>query len=45
MRLPLLDAGSRACASCHGPCCLEHVVPLGGFDPNGLINTTTSPQP
>jgi Fe-S-cluster containining protein len=32
MRLPVLDAGSRACASCHGPCCLAYIVPINGFD-------------
>jgi Fe-S-cluster containining protein len=31
-RLPVLDAASRACLSCHGPCCLEHVVPVSGYD-------------
>jgi len=31
-RLPVLDAASRACLSCHGPCCFEHVVPITAYD-------------
>ncbi len=31
-RLPVLDAASRACLSCHGPCCFEHTVPISGYD-------------
>lgn len=28
----MLDASSRACLSCHGPCCFEYTVPISGFD-------------
>jgi Fe-S-cluster containining protein len=31
-RLPVLDAASRICLSCHGPCCFEHAVPVTGYD-------------
>jgi hypothetical protein len=30
--LPVLDAASRACSSCHGPCCFEYTVPVSGYD-------------
>ncbi len=30
--LPVLDAASRACMSCHGPCCFGHSVPISGGD-------------
>jgi hypothetical protein len=32
VKLPVVDAATRACASCHGPCCFEHVVPISGYD-------------
>jgi Fe-S-cluster containining protein len=31
-RLPVLDAASRACHACHGPCCFEYSVPVTGFE-------------
>jgi Fe-S-cluster containining protein len=43
VKLPVLDAGSHACAGCHGPCCLHHEVPISGHDLWRLVRGLSVP--